>query len=65
MKAAFQNNTLIIESENYTEDLALEYWGNGFFQKVNLNKDVETNPFFMLVKRYGKDSYERKTETTT
>ena len=64
MKIYFQNKTLIIEPENYTEDLALQTWGKGFFKKVDYNIDIENNPFFLIVMKYEKSLYESKTKTS-
>lgn len=63
MKAYFKNRCLILESENGTEDLAMEYWADHFFKKVDLNIEIETNPFFLILKKSGDTYDEPKTET--
>jgi hypothetical protein len=62
MRVYFQNKVLIVESENDTEDLALEYWREEFFKKVDYNKDIQNNPFFFIVKKSKDNLYEQKTE---
>jgi hypothetical protein len=54
MKVFFEKHDLIIKSESYEENIALETWSENFFKRVDLNIDTDKG-FYLLITHYSKE----------
>lgn len=62
MKVYFQERDLIIESESYVENIALETWSDTFFKRMDYSKNIEES-YYLLCKLYSNKEemqYEQK-----
>ncbi len=57
MKVFFDRNNLIVKSENYTENIALETWSENFFKRMDMNIDIN-NGYYLLLVNYKEDDVE-------